>query len=370
MKIAIDGRFYGIEHTGIGRYTINLVKHLQEIDKKNKYIIILRKKYFNSLKFPDNWSKELLDVRHYTIREQFRLLPILLKHKPDVFHSLQLNVPYLYFGNQVVTIHDTTQLSTNTKATTLPLPLYYMKLLAIQFSFRKALMAKKIIVPTNAVKADLAARGGKKEKIKVIYEGFDSLISSNAKKKTILEKYGLSDKYFLYVGNAYPHKNLKRAIDTIQIINNKQKEKVNFAIVCSRSEFTSELETYIKKQNAQNLVKLLGYVSDTDLHALYRHSVALFYPSKNEGFGLPGLEAMAAGTIVAASDISVFKEVFGNAALYFDPHDTNEMAEVLASTLELSSKKRKEYLNRGKQNITRFSWRKMAQETLEVYEAI
>lgn len=369
MKIIIDARFYGVEHTGIGRYTMNLVNELTKLDSDNEYWLILRKKYFNTLKLPNNFHKILLDVRHYTIREQFGLARILWKHKPDVFHSLQLNVPYMYFGNQIVTIHDTTQLSANTNATTLPLPLYYMKLLAIQVSFRKALLAIRIIVPTNVVKLDLVHRGAKEKKLSVVHEGFNLSRSTNTSRNQV-KKFNLQPNYLLYVGNAYPHKNLNRAIDAVKKLNESRTSPVDFAIVCSRSEFTKDLESYVSRTNTSKFVKLLGSVSDEDLTALYKYSTALLYPSLHEGFGLPGLEAMAAGTVVAASDIPVFNEVFADGAVFFKPTDTNDMTERIRTVLSFSESERRSQIAKGTLNVRKYSWRKMAKETLTLYRTL
>src|SRR5258708_39890714 len=106
---------------------------------------------------------------------------------------------------------------------------------------------------------------------------------------------------FIYVGNGYCHKNLKRAIEAIKQLN--KENKVIFKIISSRNIFTQRLEKLIKKLKAEKFVKLLGYVSDTELTNLYNNSTGFLSPSTYEGFGLPALEAMNAGTIVAASDI-------------------------------------------------------------------
>src|SRR5258708_40324983 len=110
-------------------------------------------------------------------------------------------------------------------------------------------------------------------------------------------------KYFIYTGNAYPHKNLERAIRAAA------KMKITFYIVSSRNVFTKRLEKLIQRLKAKEYVKLLGYVEDSKLKELYKDSVGFIYPSLAEGFGLPGLEAMKAGTLVLSSSIPVFREI-------------------------------------------------------------
>ena len=96
MKILIDARLYGLENAGLGRYTLNLVDELKELDGKNNYTVLLRKKYFNTLKFPNNWKKYLLDTRHYGFSEQFRLTKAIRKSKPDIVYSPHYNAPHFY----------------------------------------------------------------------------------------------------------------------------------------------------------------------------------------------------------------------------------------------------------------------------------
>jgi hypothetical protein len=93
MRILIDARLYGLENAGLGRYVINLIKELANVDKKNEYIVLLRKKYFNRLKFPGNWKKVLVDFRHYSLIEQTKLPGIIKKHNPDIVHFPHFNVP-------------------------------------------------------------------------------------------------------------------------------------------------------------------------------------------------------------------------------------------------------------------------------------
>ena len=173
---------------------------------------------------------------------------------------------------------------------------------------------------------------------------------------------------FIYVGNAYPHKNLKRAIEAIKQLN--KENKVIFKIVSSRNIFTERLEKLIKKLNVEGFVKLLGYVSDTELTNLYKNSTGFLSPSTYEGFGLPALEAMKAGTIVAASDIPVFKEVYGDNPVYFDPYSVSSIDKALEEIIAMPKSVRESRIKKAKDFIKKYSWAKMAQETLEVYNSV
>jgi hypothetical protein len=137
MKIMIDGRFYGLENSGLGRYTINLLDNLQKLDDKNLYYVLLRSRYFDRLKFSKKWTKVRAEYPHYTFREQLNIPRLIKKHKPDIFHSLNTNIPYMYNGNFIVTIHDLTQIRLEKKATTHFLPVYLLKLLVYKKIFKK-----------------------------------------------------------------------------------------------------------------------------------------------------------------------------------------------------------------------------------------
>ena len=177
------------------------------------------------------------------------------------------------------------------------------------------------------------------------------------------------DKYFIYVGNAYPHKNLVRLIQAVVFLNNKIKDKVELKIASSRNVFTQRLQTEIDSQKANKFVTLLGDVSDKRLIELYQNSAGFIFPSLSEGFGLPGIEAMRAGTLVLASDISVFKEIYKDNAIYFDPMDFTSIEKVMENVFEMDKDVRIRRIEKGKDFVKRYSWAKMAKETLEIYES-
>lgn len=370
MKILIDGRLYGLENAGLGRYVMNLVGELSRLDRKNGYSILLTKKYFEKLNLPGNWNKVLANFRHYSVAEQVRLPQIIRKENPDITYFPHFNVPLTFSGKFIVTIHDLLMhKNVGLAATTLIPPLYFVKRLGYKTIFRKAVLdSVKIIVPSEAVKKEVIDYYHvSPEKINVIYEGVDEKIGTLGDAKKILAKYELKSKYFIYAGNAYPHKNLKRLIEAIVALNTIYDQKVILTIASARTIFTQRLENEVKKANASGFVKLLGFVPDEDLGVLYKNSAGFTFPSLSEGFGLPGLEAMAAGTIVLASDIPVFKEIYKDNAVYFNPFDFTSIEKTMQETLEMSVEERKEKIEKGQDFVKRYSWAKMAEEALKIY---
>ncbi len=175
-------------------------------------------------------------------------------------------------------------------------------------------------------------------------------------------------KYFFYTGNAYPHKNLGRLIEAMVLLNKGLEEEIHLKIASSRTVFVERLEKTIKKLGAEKYVELLGFVPDEKMTDLYKDSLGLVFPSLSEGFGLPGLEAMEAGTLVLASDIPVFKEVYDKAAIYFNPFDFSSIEKTMRNVISMSGDERREAIEFGQKFAKRYSWAKMAKQTLKLYE--
>jgi glycosyltransferase involved in cell wall biosynthesis len=364
MRITIDGRLWGLENAGLGRYIMNLCEGMKD-DRKNEYSILLRKKYFNSLKFPGNWTPVLAEFHHYGLAEQLKLPAIISGTRPDIVHFPHFNVPLMYRGKFVVTIHDILMhKQKGFEATTLSAPVYLLKRLGYRTIFDYAVYkSSKIIVPSDAVRDEILDEYKvEKNKISVIAEGVSDTIGF----KKGIEVRG---KYFIYTGNAYPHKNLKRLIEAILELNKKTTQEVKIAIVSSRNVFIERLNLLIKQMNAEKYVILLGFVPDENLGHLYRNSLGFVFPSISEGFGLPGLEAMKAGTLVMASDIPAFREVYSSHAVFFDPEKPEEIAALMKKTMEMPESVRSKKIKEVQKYVSKFTWEKAASETLKIFES-
>ena len=373
MKILIDARLYGLENAGLGRYTMNLVNELQKIDKENEYIIFLRKKYYNKLKFKKNWQKVKVDIRHYSLLEQKILPEMINKYEYDLVHFPHFNVPLLFSGKYVVTIHDLLMHKSKGKeSSTLPFYKYMIKRLGYKTIFRHAVLAsKKIIVPSKFVENELIDYYNiSKEKVDVVYEGYDENINNKIKKELLLKKYNINSPYFIYVGNAYPHKNLDMAIEAILRLNEVSEKKILFLIASARNVFTERLRKKIENSKGKDAVRLLGFVPDEDLGGLLENSLSFIYPSLSEGFGLQGLESIASNTLVIASDIPVFREVYKDNVIYFNPREVSSLVKTMKQILSMSEEERKKRIKEGKMFIKRYSWSKMAEQTLEIYKQV
>lgn len=365
MKILIDARFYGLENAGIGRYVMNLIDNLVLQDKDGSYLILLKKKYYENLDFPKNWKKILVDIPHYSLKEQIFLPKIINKENPDIVHFPNFNTPIFYQGKYIATIHDLIKHSSRGPQTTTRNPLlYWFKYLAYKIVFDNTIRsAKKIIVPSQTVKEELISEyPNSKDKIVVTYEGVDGkyLLEDGREKledrKKILEKYNIKKPFIIYTGSVYPHKNIERLIQTVGMIN----KEISLVISCSRSVFWERIKP-------TNYVKMVGFVPDSDLKVIYQEAEAFVFPTLAEGFGLPGLEAMASNCPVICSNLPVLKEIYGDAAIYFDPHDINNMAKVISGFCFGSQKEKEKMKLLGLTQVKKYSWEKMAKETLREY---
>lgn len=371
MKILIDARLYGLENAGLGRYSLNLVRELAKIDRKNSYFILLKEKYFKEVSLPGSWQKILADFGHYSLAEQVKIPKIVKSVKPDISHFLHFNVPTTLGTRFIVTIHDMLMhKQRGLSATTLSWPAYFLKRIGYKLVFKKAILGSiKIIVPSQFVKNEIVNYYKVKEdKVAVTYEGSDESLISKPGKRGVLKKYDIDAPYFIYAGNAYPHKNLARAIEAVVDLNKNSQEKVLFVIASARSVFGQRLEKLVSRLGAYGQVKLLGFVPDDELGGLYQGAVGYLFPSLSEGFGLTGLEAMAAGTIVLVSDIPVFREVYKGNAIYFNPYDFSSIEKAMRDVISMDVSRRKEIIKNGQKFASRYSWDKMAKQTLKVYE--
>ncbi len=379
FKIAIDARMYGLKHAGIGRYIKNLIKQIKNKQTNNiDFWLIVKSEEFLKIKkeLGNKFFYIKTNIDHYSIKEQLFFPFFLAKEKFDLVHFPHFNVPIFYFSKYVVTIHDLIKHESKGLATTTKNPfIYWFKYLNYHLIFYLAVKrAEKIIVPSKWVKKKLIKKYPSlvTEKISVIYEGVEEKfneIKSKTISKRVLKKYNLKKPYLLYVGSVYPHKNLERLILGLKKANqfSTNEKMINLIIVCARDVFLQRLKKTIKNYKAENFVKCLGFVNDEDLKILYYESLSFITPSLMEGFGLPGLEAMAAGCPVLSSKQSSLPEIYDKAALYFNPLDIDDIAEKIR-TIHSSNELRRKLIKTGKQRVKNFSWQKTKDETFQIYK--
>ena len=386
MKIAIDARMY--QESGVGRYIRNLIYNLQKFDSKNEYFILLLQRDYDTLwatsprlvyhkqslpilRKGNNFRKILANFRWYGISEQLKLPNILNRLKPDLIHFPHFNVPIFYRGKFIVTIHDLIhQHFQMRRATTLNPITYKIKQLAYKKVFKNAITKSvKILVPSSYVKNLLVNEWGiSGDKIVVTPEAVDNKISTIVDKMSreridmVMRKFNIQTPYLFYVGNAHPHKNVEGLIKGFLKLKEKY-PKLTLVLAGYDHYFWQRLQ----KENQHSRIIYTGYVSDGELVALYKQAKAFVMPSFEEGFGIPLLETMACSCPVVSSNAGALKEVGGDAAIYFDPHNLGDMGSKIDRVLK-SNELRTELKRQGQKRVKQFSWEKLAKQTLKGYQ--
>lgn len=372
LKIGIDARLYGPGHAGIGRYIQKLIEGLAEIDKENQYVIFLDRNGFADFNPPqDNFQKVLVDYPVYSIKEQLWLPFLLARHKLDLMHFPHFNVPWLYRRLFVVTIHDLIiSHYPDSRATTLPLPVYRLKLLFYRLIVKSAAKRSAAIITVSQFSKDDISQSLKikPEKIVVTYEGYDRPLGQNDSCADVLRRLGLLDDYLLYVGSAYPHKNLDNLLTAFKYLI-QDDGRLKLVLVGKDTFFYQKLKQRIEHNGLGQRVVLTGFISDGDLACLYRGAKAYVFPSLIEGFGLPPLEAQSYGLPVVSSSATCLPEILGNSAIFFDPNDPYEITQKIKSVLH-DNLLREDLIKRGRKNLERYSWSVLARKTFNIYRRI
>lgn len=376
MRIGINGyeavvpRFGFDKNTGLpnrvgsGEFCYQLLSNLPNLDKINEYSIFLPVE--PSLDLPKQTEKWKYVVFHYL--KLWTLLGLSgkllrLNKKLDVFFSPTHYLPAYVPCPSVISILDVSYLHFpklfNKK------DLYQLKLWG-KYSIKKA---SKIITISNSSKNDIIkAYGVEPKKIVVIYPGTKKLPSINhvLSMQDLKNKFDISKPYILFVGTLQPRKNIVKLVEAFSNLKNKDLELV---IVGKKGWQYEEILESPKKYGIEKRVLFLDTVSDEELPSLYKNALCFVLPSLYEGFGLPILEAMQYGCPVITSNVSSLPEAGGDAALYFNPNDSSDIAEKIEKVISDSSL-REEMIKKGHEQVKKFSWEKTARETLGVLEGL
>lgn len=374
MKIGIDIRMIGKKRTGDEAVFFNLVKNLADIDKDNQYFL-----------FTDRDPKKGADlageIKKLNLGQNFKIifvkktnrfcwnfwyLPAYLKKNPvDVFHTQYIAPFWLPKKVKLVlTIHD------------------------ISFNFfpeyikKSDLFFLKNLIPRSILRADKIITVSESEKKNIVdfykippekvacacngvdFERFSRAYSAE-EKETIRKKYSLPEKFLLYIGTLQPRKNIPAAIEALKDLD------IKLVIAGNRQarNFDKKIDEAIKKYNLQKSVIFPGWIDEADKPALLQTAECFVFPSLYEGFGIPLIEAMAAGTPVVCSSIPVLREIGQDAALFCDPRNSKKFAENISKILT-DENLRNDLIEKGKNIAQNFTWQKTAEKTLAVYESL
>ena len=364
MRIAIDTR--KLHDFGIGTYVRNLVHGLARRQDDAEYVLLVKKADIDYARaLGPRFEALQVEAGNYSISEQWAVPRALTGARVQLFHARHYVVSPMTRVPFVVTIHDCIHLRfpeylPNRAAS------YYARVM-MRSSARRS---KRILTVSEASKQDilhyLRVPPGK---IEVVYNALDERLAERPTPQEmdrVRDRYQLTAPFILYAGNIKPHKNVDRLIEAYSILRRRGLEHVKLLLIGDQISKYPNLRRLVHRFQLHQHVRFLGYVPDKTLAALYRLASLFVFPSLYEGFGLPPLEAMAAGTPVITSNVSSLPEVVGEAAVLIDPMDAGAIADAMVDVLG-NEPRRLALIEAGFARVQRFSWDRSVARIHELY---
>jgi glycosyltransferase involved in cell wall biosynthesis len=358
---------------GVGRYTKGLVSSLLLVDQENKYFLIQDKFTIDFFKESDRIKIVKVPYPALSIRTLFFLHKVIEKEKIDVFHSPFSLGPLFSKRPFIITFHD---------LMVLKFPNFFegrnllIKVFAkLFFSIVVPITSNKcrmILTDSNKVKNEIITfLKQDPDKIKVSNPGVDEYFKKLTSKSLNgkLPELKPNKKTILYVGNTRPYKNLPRLLEAFGLLQKKRPENYQLVIAGGEKRNLPLLKKITLDLSIEKNIIFAGNLTDPEVVALMNAADVFVFPSLEEGFGLPPLEAMACGTPVVTSNVSSLPEVVRDAALLVDPENVEGIAFAIERVLT-DEKLREELIKKGFERVKRFSWEKTARETLEIYKSV
>lgn len=331
MRIGVDAR--KMADFGIGTYVRELLRALAALGGDDAYVAFAPRRHAHLL--PPGVELIEVDAPHYSIRELVTIGRAIDGAKIDLFHAPHYVVPFTRTPF-VVTVHDLIHLRH-------PNPL--ARTYARQMIGRAVRRSRRVLTVSETVKAEIVATFGcGNDHVVVTPNGVTAPFTA--------EGNAAEGRYFLYAGNDKPHKNVDLLVDAFSRIDGA-------SLVLTGAPF--------ERFRDRDGVIISGFVSDEELAALYRGALALVMPSREEGFGLPALEAMACGTAVITSKAPSLVEITGDAALHIDA-TIDALADAMRRVAS-DSALREDLALRGIGRARNFTWPRCAERSRDAFRA-
>lgn len=369
MKIWIDGYEANVpQRLGSSQVAFELLRHLEKIDKKNEYEILLPTPPLEGMPSErEGWKYKLLKPTKLWTRITLPLALYTAKKKPDLFFSPTHYIPRFSPVKRVVTIFDLAYLH---------FPQMFKKddlYKLSNWTKHSILNAERIITISNHSKEDIIKEYKvNKDKIYVAYPGYDTEIfhpiTDKTKVEGVLEKYGIVGDYIIYIGTLQPRKNLICLIEAFKDIEGLKLVIVGKTTGVGRSGWMYEnILNKPRELGIEEKVIFTGFAPTEDLPYLINRATAFILVSLYEGFGMTAVEAMACGTPVIVSNVSSLPEAVGSAGILVDPYSVGQIAQAI-NTIAADQKLRFQKSKEGLEQAKKFSWEKMTREVIKVFE--
>lgn len=361
MNIGIDARVLYRVRTGIGVSLENLLYKLQKIDNKNSYFLFSNRDFeFNIEK--STWRKIIhrgFFCRIGTLWLQLSVPFLIKKFGIDVFWGHEHVIPIPGRCRKIVTIHDLAYIY---YPESMLLTNYFINRFFIPMSIRESY---KIITVSHATESTIVDnfKKIKRDKIHVIHNGPSFNMHNVSSDESLLREYSIESPYILTVSSIEPRKNIVTLLTAYKMMG---RDDVKLVIAGGFGWKKKGFLKFLSKNRdiEKNLV-LLSHFKPEKLYSLYKNAMLFVFPSLFEGFGIPVLEAMSAGTPVISSNASSLPEVGGAAVVYFNPKNPEELAKKMGELID-NPLLREKYSRFGKERSKEFSWEKSAEKLLQV----
>ena len=370
MKIGIESqRIFRRNKHGMDVVAIELIRHLRRLDNVNQYLLFARNGPDRNCILPsENFRVQLLKGITYGDWEQVSLPRAVSKMKPDLLHCTANTAPLNCPVPLVLTLHDIIFLQDiSFKGTAYQNYGNIYRKYVVPHAVRKA---KKIITVSEHEKGVIMkACGVEEERIAVIHnaaaENFRA-IDDGQEKALYREKHSLPEKFMLHLGNTAPKKNTDRMIRAYAEYCDNASDPLPIVILDYPVTLAMNVLKEIGREKLRGRFHFPGYVPVGEMPLMYNCCSLFVYPSLQESFGLPVLEAMACGVPVVAASIGALKEVAGDAAVYADPENVSAMAASIGTVLTSTAQK-EECVRKGFLRAKLFNWKSSAEKLLKVY---
>jgi glycosyltransferase involved in cell wall biosynthesis len=371
LRILIDAR--SIRDFGIGTYIRNLVAGLGRIDRDNRYIIVAGPKDLEELPaLPANFETAAYKTSTSAVFRSLSVPAFFRKFKANVHHIPLNAVPFGMTSPYVVTIHDMSTLLYDGQPG-------FQQNLRLRLFRRGLTRASRIIAVSEATRRDVMnTLGIGPDRINLVYNAPDPVFTAPVRSleleesHRIMERYQINYPFLLYAGNIRPQKNIPRLIEAFAVLRGeiaKHPVYSNLRLVIIGDEISKypAVRHAVFQSRVETWVRFLGFVPIQTLRIFYKAAAAFVFPSLYEGFGLPPLEAMACGTPVVSSNVSSLPEVVGDAAIAINPENVFDIERGMREAL-LDGAARFRCIERGFDQVRRFSWDRTARQVLEIYK--
>ena len=360
------------QKTGTEWYGYHVIQNMKKIaDPRDQFILYTNKALHSGLEeMPaDNWQEKILKWPLPRFWTQGRLSLEMLFKSPDVLYIPAHAMPIIHPAKTVVTLHDV-GFERYPELYSKP-DLWYHRWSA-KFVINQA---AKIITVSNFSKQELIdLYNAPAEKIHVTHLGYDheryKVIQDRKKIDLVLEKYNIKKPYIFYIGRLDKKKNIPLLVEAFARFKQENKGDPHSLVLIGRPGFEYEkIKQTVEKYNIQKWVIETGWIPEVEVPYIYNGATCFVFPSSYEGFGIPLLEAMASGTPVLASRAASIPEVGQDAVMYFNTHEVESLTRGLAKILQ-DQDLRAVLREKGFQRVKNFSWRRTAQQTLDILKSV